>query len=253
LNPTRPLCCGRTFLAQGLVEQAADEARRLLSALLPHARAGRWVIGLEPSCLLSLREDHLALGLGDAARVVAERSLLLEEFLAKELMAKRLRLPFADAQAHDSSTTLVHGHCHQKAVGAMKSMRKVLKWLPGLTPEIIDAGCCGMAGTFGLEQEHAELSREMAELALLPQLRANSNVPIIANGFSCRQQMRAHAAQRPRHLVQVLADALDLQMEPEQEVATQQAVEQNRARQNGRAWLRHHGAAQEKQGRVSHG
>ncbi|MBK5938116.1 (Fe-S)-binding protein [Halochromatium roseum] len=252
-NPKRPLCCGRTYLAQGLVEQVADEARRLLSALLPHARAGRWIIGLEPSCLLSLRDDHLALGLGDAARVVAERSLLLEEFLAKELIAKRLKLPFTDAQAHDSSTTLVHGHCHQKAVGAMKSMRKVLKWVPGLTPEMIDAGCCGMAGTFGLEQEHAELSRQMAELHLLPQLRANPSAPVIANGFSCRQQIRAHTTQRPRHLAQVLADALelDLDMEPQQEVATQQAVEQNRATQNGRAWLRHHGAAQAKQGRVS--
>lgn len=202
---------------------------------------------------MSLRDDHLALGLGDAARVVAERGLLLEEFLAKEFMAKRLKLPFADAQAHDSSTTLVHGHCHQKAVGAMKSMRKVLKVLPGLTPEMIDAGCCGMAGTFGLEQEHADRSRQMAELDLLPQLRANPSAPVIANGFSCRQQIRAHTAQRPRHLAQVLADALDLDldMEPQQEVATQQAVEQNRAKHNGRAWLRHHDAAQAKQGRVS--
>jgi Fe-S oxidoreductase len=207
-DPARPLCCGRTWLAQGLVREAADEARRLLAALLPHVRAGRWVLGLEPSCLLSLRDDHLALGLGDAARELAERSLLLEEFLARELVAKRLRLSVADTAAAVGET-LVHGHCHQKAVGAMKSMRKVLKLLPGATPEIIDAGCCGMAGTFGLEQEHAAMSRQMAELALLPRLRESPDAAVIANGFSCRQQIRAHAGQRPRHLAQVLAEALE--------------------------------------------
>jgi Fe-S oxidoreductase len=208
-EPGRALCCGRTYLAQGLVESAADEARRMLAALLPHAQAGRWIIGLEPSCLLSLRDDHLALGLGDAARVVAGRSLLLEEFLAKETMAKRLRLPFrAPSSEGCEQAPLVHGHCHQKAVGAMKSMRKVLKLIPGLTPEVIDAGCCGMAGTFGLEAEHAELSERMAELSLMPQLRAKPDAPIIANGFSCRQQIRAHGEQHPRHLAQVLADAL---------------------------------------------
>jgi Fe-S oxidoreductase len=208
-DPGRPLCCGRTYLAQGLVQQAADEARRMLDALLPHARAGRWIIGLEPSCLLSLRDDHLALGLGDAAREVAGRSLLLEELLAKELMAKRLRLPFAaDAASVAGTGALVHGHCHQKAVGAMKSMRKVLKLIPGMTPEVIDAGCCGMAGTFGLEREHAGPSRQMAELSLLPQLRAAPDAAVIANGFSCRQQIRAHCGQHPRHLAQVLAEAL---------------------------------------------
>ncbi|WP_242513178.1 hypothetical protein [Halochromatium salexigens] len=122
-------------------------------------------------------------------------------------------------------------------------------------PMDLCVGCkreCEMAGTFGLEQEHADLSRQMAELALLPQLRANPSAPVIANGFSCRQQMRAHTAQRPRHLAQVLADALELdrETEPQQEVATQQAVEQNRATQNGRVWLRHHGVARAKQGRM---
>jgi len=209
-DPGRPLCCGRTYLAQGLVSQAADEASRLLAALLPHVHAGRWILGLEPSCLLSLRDDHLALGLGDAARQVAARSLLLEEFLAKEVMAKRLQLPFTErSESGAHSSPLVHGHCHQKAVGAMKSMRKVLKLIPGLTPQLIEAGCCGMAGTFGLEREHADLSRQMAELALLPQLRARPEATVIANGFSCRQQIRAQSAHPARHLAQVLAEALE--------------------------------------------
>jgi Fe-S oxidoreductase len=208
-EPKRPLCCGRTYLAQGMVDAAAVEARRMLAALLPHARAGRWIIGLEPSCLLGLRDDYLALGLGPAAREVAERCLLLEEFLAKESMGRRLRLPLSDTPEPGAVTqTLVHGHCHQKAVGAMKSMRKVLKLLPGPTPEIIDAGCCGMAGTFGLEREHAGLSRDMAELALLPRLRAAPEAAVIANGFSCRQQIRARSDRQARHLVQLLAEAL---------------------------------------------
>ena len=201
----RPLCCGRTYLAQGMVEQAASEAGRLVDALLPQARAGRWIIGLEPSCLLGLRDDYLALGLGDAARAVAERCLLLEEFLGREVMAKRLTLPL-DAVAADG--VLVHGHCHQKAVGAMKPMRKVLKLIPELDFELLDAGCCGMAGTFGLEREHAGLSVQMAESALLPRLRTSPNATVIANGFSCRQQLRAHAGHRCRHLAQLLDEAL---------------------------------------------
>ena len=209
----RPLCCGRTYLAQGMLDSATAEARRMLAALLPHVRAGRWIIGLEPSCLLGLRDDYLALGLGEPAREVAARCLLLEEFLAKEVMAKRLDLPLrtpsSTGAAAASSKVLVHGHCHQKAVGAIKPMRRVLKLAPGLDFDLLDAGCCGMAGTFGLEGEHAELSRQMAELALLPQLRAVPQATVIANGFSCRQQIRAYTSHRPRHLVQLLAEALE--------------------------------------------
>ncbi|MCG6939921.1 MAG: (Fe-S)-binding protein [Thiohalocapsa sp.] len=211
-EPTRPLCCGRTYLAQGMVEQAAAEARRMLAALLPHARAGRWIIGLEPSCLLGLRDDYLALGLGESARELAERCLLLEEFLAKEIMAKRLQLPLRPAGASvpdaASAKVLVHGHCHQKAVGGMKPVRRVLKLVPDLDFDLLDTGCCGMAGTFGLEREHAGLSRQMAALALLPELQAEPGAEVIANGFSCRQQIRAHSSRRPRHLAQLLADAL---------------------------------------------
>jgi glycerol-3-phosphate dehydrogenase subunit C len=205
-EPRRPLCCGRTYLAQGMVEQAAAEARRLLAALLPHARAGRWIIGAEPSCLLGLRDEYRALGLGDAAREVADKALLLEEFLARESMAKRLDLPLGAPAA--AGRVLVHGHCHQKAVGGMKPLRKVLKLVPGLDFALLDAGCCGMAGTFGLEREHAELSSRMAALELLPQLAAQPDARVIANGFSCRAQIRAHSAQQPRHLAQLLADAL---------------------------------------------
>jgi Fe-S oxidoreductase len=103
---------------------------------------------------------------------------------------------------------LVHGHCHQKAVGGMKPLRKVLKLVPGLDFDLLDTGCCGMAGTFGLEREHADLARRMAEQELLPRLAEATDATVIANGFSCRQQIRAQTRHRPLHLVQVLARGL---------------------------------------------
>lgn len=203
--PARPLCCGRTYLAQGLVEQARNEALRLVRALLPHVEAGRMVVGLEASCVLGLRDDARALGLGEALETVARQTLPLEEFLARESNAKRLSLPLGPLAP---GRTLVHGHCHQKAVGAMKAMRKVLKLVPGHDFALIESGCCGMAGTFGLEREHAALSTRMAEQQLLPALREDPSARVVANGFSCRQQMRNHGDARPRHLAELLRDAL---------------------------------------------
>ncbi len=200
----RPLCCGRTYLAQGMVEQARAEARRLLDALLPHAEAGRTIVGLEPSCLLSLRDEHKALGLGEGAAKVAGQALLFEEFLARELSAKALQLALKPLDRQ----VLVHGHCHQKAVGAMKSMRKVLKLIPSLQFDLLEASCCGMAGSFGLEAEHAALSGEMAEQALLPKLRAAPDSLVLSNGFSCRQQIREGDGRHCLHLAQLFRDAL---------------------------------------------
>ncbi|MDV7213491.1 (Fe-S)-binding protein, partial [Azotobacter beijerinckii] len=204
-EPARALCCGRTYLAQGMVEEARSEVRRLIQALLPHVQAGRTVVGLEASCVLGLRDDAQALGLGETVEQVAKHCLLFEEFLAREATAKRLDLPL---KALSERETLVHGHCHQKAVGAMKSMRRVLKLIPNHEFSLIESGCCGMAGTFGIETEHAELSEKMAEQALMPALREKPEARVVANGFSCRHQMRAHGDQRPRHLAELLRDAL---------------------------------------------
>ena len=204
-DAARPLCCGRTYLAQGMVDQARFEAARLVDSLLPHVQAGRVVIGLEASCVLGLRDDAQALGLGENAVLVGKSVLLLEEFLARESTAKRLRLPL---QALPAGETLIHGHCHQKAVGAMKAMRRVLKLIPGHDFSIIEAGCCGMAGTFGIEAEHAALSSQMAEQALLPALREKPQARVVANGFSCRHQMRAHGDARAQHLALLLRAAL---------------------------------------------
>ncbi len=203
-EPDRPLCCGRTYLAQGLIEQARTEAKRLVDVLLPSIQAGCVVVGLEASCVLGLRDDALALGLGREAETISKHVFLLEEFIAKEITAKRFNLTFKALPGH----TLIHGHCHQKAVGAIKAMRRVLKLIPEHQFELIESGCCGMAGTFGLEAEHADMASTMAEQALLPALRHHPEARVVANGFSCRQQMQAHGDKRAKHLAELLASAL---------------------------------------------
>jgi Fe-S oxidoreductase len=205
-DTSRPLCCGRTQLANGLVEEAKENAHRMIDALLPHVQAGRQVIGLEPACLLAIRDDYKFLGLGPAADEVASHAVLFEEFIAKEYQAKRFALKFKSVET--TSPLLVHGHCHQKAVGAMKSMRKVLKMVPGLEFELVESSCCGMAGSFGLEKEHADIAMQMAEDSLLPSLRAKPQSRIVANGFSCRHQIKEGVNRPAVHLAVLLDEAL---------------------------------------------
>jgi Fe-S oxidoreductase len=202
----RPLCCGRTYLSHGMVAEARAEAQRVIDALAPYTGQGLPIIGLEPSCLLMLRDEYYALGLGPKTAEIAKSALLLEEFLAREHDGGRLSLPL---QPIESGRALVHGHCHQKAFGAMKAMRKVLGLVPGLEVELIESSCCGMAGAFGLEAEHYEVSMQMAELSLLPELRrAPAETLVIANGTSCRHQIRDGVQRESRHLARVLQAAL---------------------------------------------
>jgi hypothetical protein len=201
----RALCCGRTFHSNGLIDQARAEATRLLDALSPFAERGLPIVGLEPSCLLMLRDEYHSLGLGERVGKVANAAVLLEEFLARELDAKRLSLPLKPLP----EKVLVHGHCHQKAFGAMPAMEKVLKLVPDLQVDFIEASCCGMAGSFGMEAEHYEVSMQMGELSLLPTVRAaGEETLLIANGTSCRHQIRDGAARESLHLAQVLQSAL---------------------------------------------
>jgi hypothetical protein len=205
-EPARALCCGRTYLSLGQVEAARVEARRLQAALRPALAVGTPIVGLEPSCILSLRDDHLKLGLGEEALALSKQVYLFEEFIAREHDRKRFHLDF---QPLGRPKTLVHGHCHQKAVGAMKALRKVLRLIPEFEFEFVEASCCGMAGHFGLEAEHAEISQKMAELDLLPALRAApAESPVLANGFSCREQIRAGCDRAPVHVAVLLRDAL---------------------------------------------
>ncbi len=202
----RPLCCGRTYLSNGMVNEAREEAQRMVEALWPFVERGLPVIGLEPSCLLMLRDEYYALGLGDKVAGIAKAAVLLEEFLAREADGKQLALPL---QALPSGQIMVHGHCHQKAFGAMKAMRKALGQIPAAQVTFIESSCCGMAGSFGMEAEHYDASMKMAELSLLPQIRtAGPDAIVVANGTSCRQQILDGAQRQSRHLAQVLRDAL---------------------------------------------
>ncbi len=201
----RPLCCGRTYLSQGMVDAARHEARRVMAALAPALAAGTPIVGLEPSCLLALRDEFYSLSLGPAVGQLGKQAFLFEEFLMRE-GNKGLRLPL---QALPGGKALVHGHCHQKAFGAMKSMRKVLAWIPDFEFELIDASCCGMSGGFGLEAEHYAASQAMAELSLLPAIRAAAaDATIVADGFSCRHQIKEGSGRDAVHVAVLLARAL---------------------------------------------
>ena len=206
LDGGRPLCCGRTFLATGMVDRARVEAQRMLAALKPYVERGIPIIGLEPSCLLTLRDEFRSLLPGEESTALAGQVLLLEEFLAQQQQAGKLRLklkPLASRRA------LVHGHCHQKAFATMTAMQQTLSLIPGLEVEVIDSGCCGMAGAFGYEAGHYELSMKMAEMSLLPAVRAADNdTLLIANGTSCRHQIEDGTQRTARHIACVLQDAL---------------------------------------------
>ncbi len=203
---TRPLCCGRTFLNAGLVDRARQEARRTLSALEPLVSQGWPVIGLEPSCLLTFRDEYPAMVPGTGTLALAAASLLLEEFLTRESDAGHLAVSFAPVSPN---TALLHGHCHQKAFGLMPAVEGALALVPGLSVTSIESGCCGMAGSFGYEAEHYEMSMRMAELELLPAIR-NRDVHgwIVADGTSCRHQITHGTGQQAIHVARLLEAAL---------------------------------------------
>jgi len=202
----RPLCCGRTFLAAGMVNEARVEARRMLAALGPYVARAIPVVGLEPSCLLGLRDEFLSMLPEEEAGTLALNALLFEEFLAREAEAGRLALkfkPLAEAKA------LLHGHCHQKAFGAMGAVERALRLVPGLEVETIESSCCGMAGAFGYDARYYGVSMKMGEAALLPKVRAaEPGTLLVADGTSCRHQIRDGAGRDALHVARVLEKAL---------------------------------------------
>jgi FAD/FMN-containing dehydrogenase/Fe-S oxidoreductase len=202
----RSLCCGRTYLATGQVDKARAEAERLLAALKPYIARGVPVVGLEPSCLLSLRDEYLVMALGADARKLADNAFLFEEFLVREKRAGRLALPLKPLP---QKSALLHGHCHQKAFGAIGAVQEALALVPGLSVGLIESSCCGMAGSFGYEAEHYDTSLAMAELSLLPAVRnAAADALIVADGTSCRHQIADGASRQAIHVAQVLERAL---------------------------------------------
>jgi Fe-S oxidoreductase len=195
--PGRPLCCGRTYLTAGLVDQARAEMARTLAAL-----PGDFpIIGLEPSCLLTLRDEFSSVLPGVETKKIASRAMLIGEFLAREKPDLKLN-PLA-ATAH------VHGHCHQKSFGAFPDALAMLQRIPDLNVQPITSSCCGMAGSFGYQAETQSESRAMAEASLLPAIRkAGAEEIIVADGTSCRHQIQDLSGRKAIHSVQLLARAL---------------------------------------------
>jgi FAD/FMN-containing dehydrogenase/Fe-S oxidoreductase len=202
----RSLCCGRTFLSAGLVDHARAELDRLVATYAPFALRGIPIIGLEPSCLLTLRDELLSLRSDDSAKSVSAQALLFEEFLVREAEAGRLSLPLGPV----ASKVLVHGHCHQKSFGAFKSVEQALRLVPNLAVETIESSCCGMAGAFGYGADTYQTSIDMAELSLLPAVRrADAAALVVADGTSCRHQIKDGTNRTALHVARVLAMSLD--------------------------------------------
>jgi FAD/FMN-containing dehydrogenase/Fe-S oxidoreductase len=201
----RPLCCGRTFLAVGKTDEACREMERTLAALTPFVARGVPIIGLEPSCLLSFRDEVPALMKNDAAHALAGAALLFEEFLAREAKAGQLDLKLAPMR----KPALLHGHCHQKSFDTMSSVETALRLVPELAVQPIESSCCGMAGAFGFGADTIDISRAMGELSLLPAVRkAPAHAIIVADGTSCRHQIHDGTGREALHVARVLAMSL---------------------------------------------
>jgi Fe-S oxidoreductase len=206
LKGSRPLCCGRTFLSVGAVAQARAEALRVLEGVEPYVRQGIPVVGLEPSCILSFRDEVPAMIPGEASARLAAQALTFEEFIARESKSGRMRLPLAPFAAR----ALVHGHCHQKSFDAFAPVQQVLKLVPGLSVETIESSCCGMAGAFGYNKETIDVSLAMGELSLLPAVRkAPQDAIIVADGTSCRHQIHDGTGRAALHVARVLEMSLN--------------------------------------------
>ena len=202
----RPLCCGRTYLSAGLVDQARAEAARLIAALLPHAERGAPIIGLEPSCLLTLRDEIPGLLPGRDAELIAENAVMFEEYTATAAADGALPLKLKSP----ARKVLLHGHCHQKAFDVMPAIGQTLALLPETEVETVASGCCGMAGAFGYGTETSEISLQMGELDLFPAVRAvDRDAIVVADGTSCRHQIADGTGRQALHVARLLEMALE--------------------------------------------
>jgi FAD/FMN-containing dehydrogenase/Fe-S oxidoreductase len=197
-------CCGRPLISQGLLDEARILARRNADALYDAAARGDRIVFLEPSCLSAVREDAPALLRGEEARKarrVSDACVLFEDYIEQEWEGKRLRLDLTSGPA----TVLLHGHCHQKAMGLLPPTRALLSRIPSCTVVDLDAGCCGMAGSFGYAREHYDVSRQIGERRLLPAARAMApGAVLVAPGTSCREQVAHFAGVRAQHPAELL-------------------------------------------------
>ena len=206
-----PLCCGRTYLSAGMVDEARTEARRLVDAALPPARKGVPVVGLEPSCVSALTDEIPKLLGTPEARELASNVSLFEEAVVDLPQARRKADSGSRPDAGSGREILVHAHCHQKAAGLELVTQRALRLhLPGAKVSTVAAGCCGMAGSFGYRSEYHDTSLAMAELELLPALRESPEAVVVAPGTSCRAQIRDGLEREAMHAAVLLARRLDV-------------------------------------------
>jgi Fe-S oxidoreductase len=197
-------CCGRPLISQGLLGSARRQAAASVDRLYPLAERGVPIVFFEPSCLSAIREDVPSLLRGDdqrRAQRVADRAVLFEELLEREWEAGHVQLDLGDGPAQ----ILLHGHCHQKAMGRLAPAKALLGRIPGATVVDLDAGCCGMAGSFGYAREHFELSRAIGERRLLPAARSlREGDVLVASGTSCRHQVADFTGVRALHAAELI-------------------------------------------------
>ena len=203
--PAPQVCCGRPLISKGFLAQAKERAKANVAALAPYVERGWPIVGIEPSCMLSFRDDYLDLVADPRAQQVADNVFMLEEFLAGLASEKDLGIEFSPVQRQ----VLVHGHCQQKALVGTGATLEVLRLAPGFEVSEIQSGCCGMAGSFGYEKEHYEISMKVGEDRLFKVIReAGPEVEIAAVGTSCRHQIAEATGHRVRHWAEILAEAL---------------------------------------------
>jgi Fe-S oxidoreductase len=208
LGPADLVCCGRPLISNGLLSEAAAQARHNVERLYPWAAEGGRVIACEPSCVLTIQDDYPALLRGEdrrRAETVAAACRTFEEFFDGLLKAREGEIAWKSGPRR----VLVQGHCHQRSLVGMGPLLRLLRRVPGAEVTDLDAGCCGLAGSFGYEREHYDVSMKVGEQALFPALRqAPADAAVVAPGFSCRLQI-AHATGRTAlHPAQLLRGLL---------------------------------------------
>ena len=195
------MCCGKTHLSVGNISKAKQAADRLVETYLPYAKKGLPIVGLEPSCLLALKDEIPSLLKTKDAKLVSKYVMTFEELLSQD--KKSLNLKPLKAKA------LLHGHCHQKAFNVLESVEEVLTFIDDLQVEKIETSCCGMAGSFGYSKETYDFSMKMAEKDLLPKIReADKNTILIADGTSCRSQIVDGSEREAIHVARLLDQQL---------------------------------------------
>ena len=199
-------CCGRPMISKGMLDAAKQNAEFNVNELHSYVSSGAYVVGCEPSCLLTLRDEYPDLLRTEKADQVANASMLLEEFLQMLVENNRLNLQFRP----NEKKVLFHGHCHEKALIGTTPAIKTLKLIPGLEVQEIQAGCCGMAGAFGYEKEHYDISMNIGSQQLFPAIsNSEMDTEVVVTGVSCRQQIQHGTDRRPKHIAEILSESLN--------------------------------------------